>query len=230
MLESGPVEQFKRISPYTKRFFRRQILTWFGQNRRRFAWRETKDPYCIVVAEILLQQTDAGKVSLVYPEFIQRYPDISGLAKAKPEDLQEFISKIGLNYRAERLVNIARDITDKFTGRVPDSEAELMMLPGVGRYVADAVLSAAFGMRTAIVDTNIVRILERFFGIRSRRSRARTDPELWNIAHSLLPRKPADCRDWNYALIDFCSLVCTHYNPKCTGCVCAKHCHYFSSH
>lgn len=230
MEKSGPVQQFKGISGNTKRFFRRQIRNWFGQNKRRFAWRETKDPYCILVAEILLQQTDAGKVSLVYPEFIQRYPDASGLAKAEPEDLQEFISKIGLNYRARRLVDIARDINDKFAGRIPNSEAELMMLPGVGRYIADAVLSAAFGMRTAVVDTNIVRILERFFGTRSQRSRARTDPEFWNIAHSLLPRKPADCRDWNYALIDFCSLVCTHYNPKCSECVCAEPCRHLSTH
>lgn len=230
MEKSGPVQQFKGISGNTKRFFRRQIRNWFGQNKRRFAWRETEDPYCILVAEILLQQTDAGKVSLVYPEFIQRYPDAPGLAKAEPEDLREFISKIGLNYRARRLVDIARDINDKFAWRIPNSEAELMMLPGVGRYIADAVLSAAFGMRTAIVDTNIVRILERFFGMRSRRSRARTDPEFWNIAHSLLPRKPADCRDWNYALIDFCSLVCTHYNPKCSECVCAKPCRHLSTH
>lgn len=229
-MEPSPVEQFRGISAYTKRFFRRQILTWFGQNKRRFAWRETKDAYCVLVAEILLQQTDAGKVSLVYPEFIQRYPDASGLAKAEPYDLQEeFISKIGLKYRAQRLVNIATEINDKFAGRIPDSEAELMKLPGAGRYIANAVLSAAFGMRTAVVDTNIVRILERFFGIRSRRSRARTDPEFWNIAHSLLPRNPADCRDWNYALIDFCALVCTHYNPKCSECVCAEHCRHPST-
>ncbi|MBA7595515.1 Adenine DNA glycosylase [subsurface metagenome] len=230
MIEPGPAKQLRGISAYAKRFFHRQILTWFGQNKRRFPWRETNDPYCILVAEILLQQTDAAKVSLVYPEFIQRYPDISKLAKAEPEDLQEFISKIGLNYRAQRLVNIARDISDKFTGRIPDSEVELMKLPGAGRYIANAVLSAAFGMRTAVVDTNIVRILERFFGIRSQRPRARTDPELWSIAHSLLPRKQADCRDWNYALIDFCALVCTHYNPKCSQCVCAPHCWHFSTH
>lgn len=229
MDKSSPVQQFKGISGNTKRFFRRQICNWFSQNKRRFAWRETKDPYCILVAEILLQQTDAGKVSLVYPEFIQRYPDASELAKAEPEDLHVFISKIGLNYRARRLVDIARDINDKFAGRIPNSEAELMMLPGVGRYIADAVLSAASSRRTAIVDTNIVRILERFFGIRSQRPRARTDPELWNIAHSLLPRKPADCRDWNYALIDFCALVCTHYNPRCSECVCVEHCRHIST-
>lgn len=226
MSEPGPVEQFKGIPAYTKRFFRRQIITWFGQNKRGFAWRETSDPYCILVAEILLQQTDAGKVSLVYPEFVQRYPSASELAKAEPEDLQEFISRIGLSYRAQRLVSIARHISDKFAGHIPDSEAQLMMLSGAGKYIANAVLSAAFGMRVAVVDTNIVRILERFFGICSRRSRARTDPEFWSIARALLPRKAADCRDWNYALIDFCALVCTHYNPKCSECVCVQHCWY----
>lgn len=229
MMEAGPVDQFKGIPAYAKRFFRRQILNWFSQNKRRFAWRETSDPYCILVAEILLQQTDAGKVSLVYPEFIQRYPNASVLAEAELEDLQEFISRIGLNYRAQRLVNIARDINERFAGHIPDSEADLMGLPGIGRYIANAVLSAAFGMRTAVVDTNVVRILECFFGVRSRRSRARTDPGFWNIAHSLLPRKATDCRDWNYALIDFCALVCTHYNPKCSKCVCAEHCRHVST-
>lgn len=226
MIESGPVEQFKGVSPYVKRFFRKRILAWFDQNKRKFVWRETNDPYCVLIAEILLQQTDAGKVSLVYPGLIQRYPSASQLAEAEPENLQEFISKIGLNYRAQRLVSIARDINDKFAGRIPSSETELMRLPGAGKYIANGVLSAAFGMRTAVVDTNIVRILERFFRVRSRRSRARTDPEFWNIAHSLLPRKAADCRDWNYALIDFCALVCTHYNPKCSKCLCAEHCRH----
>ncbi len=226
MIETGPVEQFKGISTYAKRFFRRQIITWFGQNKRRFAWRENNDPYRTLIAEMLLQQTDAGKVSLVYSEFIQRYPNTSELAKAKPEDVQKFISKIGLNYRAWRLVNIAKDINEKFAGHVPDSEAELMRLPGTGKYIANAVLSAAFGRRTAVVDTNIVRILERFFGIQSQRPRAWTDHEIWHIAHNLLPRKSADCRDWNYALIDFCALVCRHYNPKCSDCVCAKQCLY----
>lgn len=226
MAKASPAEQFKGIPPDVKSFFRRRILAWFGQNKRRFVWRETSDPYCILIAEILLQQTDADKVSLVYPELIQRYPSASQLAKAEPEDLREFISKIGLNYRTQRLVSIARDINDKFAGRIPSSENELMRLPGTGKYIANAVLSAAFGMRTAIVDTNIVRILERFFGVRSCRSRARTDPDLWNIARDLLPRKTKDCRNWNYALLDFCALVCTHYNPKCSECICAEHCQH----
>ena len=225
MIEPSPAQQFKGISTYTKRFFRRQIITWFGQNKRNLAWRETKDPYCILVAEILLQQTDAKKVSLTYPEFIQCYPNASALAEAEAENIQRFISKIGLNYRTQRLANIAKDINDKFAGSIPDSEAELMKLPGVGRYIANAVLSAAFGMKMAVVDTNIVRILERFLAYA-----LAAHPEFWSIARSLLPRKPADCRDWNYALIDFCALVCTYYNPKCLECMCAKRCRYPSSH
>ncbi len=230
MTELGAVQQFKGISAHTKHFFRRQIISWFGRNKRSLAWRETENPYCILIAEILLQQTDANKVSLIYPEFIQRYPDASALAEAEQEDIQRFISRIGLNYRTQRLINIAKDINDKFAGYIPNSEAELMELPGVGRYIVNAVLSAAFRTRTAVVDTNVVRILEHFFGVQSQRSRARTDPEFWNIAYSLLPRKVTDCRDWNYALIDFCALVCTHYNPKCSECVCAEHCRHFSTH
>jgi A/G-specific adenine glycosylase len=229
MAESGAVQQFEGISAHTKRFFRAQITSWFGRNGRSLPWRETENPYCILIAEILLQQTDANKVSLLYPEFIRRYPDASALAGADEEDIQRFISRIGLNYRTQRLVNIAKDINGKFAGHIPNSEAELMELPGVGRYIVNAVLSSAFDMRTAVVDTNIVRILERFFGVHSRRPRARTDPELWNIARALLPRKTTDCRNWNYALLDFCALVCTHYNPGCSECVCAEHCRYLAT-
>lgn len=229
MDNAGPAGQFGAISAYVKRFFRRQITSWFDMNRRRLSWRETRDPYSILVAEVLLQQTDASKVSLIYHDFIQRYPNPLVLAEASLEDVRKFISKVGLNYRSQRLIDIAKNINIRFEGRIPATGAELMSLPGVGRYIANAVLSAAFGIRTAVVDTNVVRILERFFGVRSRRSRARTDPEFWNIAHSLLPRKVADCRDWNYALIDFCALVCTHYNPKCSKCVCAEHCRHAST-
>jgi A/G-specific adenine glycosylase len=227
--ELGPVEQFKAISDHTKCFFKRQIVTWFGQNRRHFRWRETNDTYRILVAEILLQQTDATKVSLIYSDFMKRYPNATALAMAPSDKVHELISQIGLHYRTERLVNIAKDINGRFGGQIPCSEAELLTLPGVGRYIANAVLAAGFGMRRAIVDTNIVRILERSFGIHSPRSRPRTDPELWAVATSLLPRKSSDCREWNYALIDFGALVCTHYNPKCSVCVCNRKCIYAST-
>jgi A/G-specific adenine glycosylase len=215
------IRQFDEIPAYRKRFFRRQITIWFGKSKRTFLWRETDNPYYILVAEILLQQTDAKKVSLVYADFIRRYPNIAELACAQKDDVQSFISKIGLSYRTERLVNIAKEITERFAGQVPSSESELLSLTGVGRYIANAVLSAGFGRRLAVVDTNIVRILERFFGIRSQHSRPRTDPELWDVAHALLPRRSVDARTWNYALIDFCALVCTFYNPKCSDCACA---------
>lgn len=227
--ELGPAERFKIISNYTRRFFKKRIIIWFGQNRRRFPWRETKDPYRILVAELLLQKTDATKVSLVYSEFLQRYPSAPALAEAPFEKVHELVSKIGLHYRSQRLVNIAKDITTRFAGQIPCLEAELLTLPGVGQYITNAVLVAGFGIRKATVDTNVVRILERFFGIYSQRSRPRTDPELWEIANILLPQKSSDCRDWNYALIDFGALVCTHYHPKCSECVCNKKCIYAST-
>jgi len=202
-------------------------MIWFNENKRLLPWRDTYDPYHILVAEILLQQTDAKKVSLIYAGFIKRYPTAAALVRADKGDIDGFISKIGLNYRTERLVTIAREIEDRYGGQVPVSEDELMSLPGVGKYIANAVISAAFGMRVAVVDTNIIRIFERFLGMYSQRSRPRSDPEMWSIAHALLPRKASDCRSWNYALLDFCALVCKFYNPRCSDCVCAKHCRWF---
>jgi A/G-specific adenine glycosylase len=227
MVSLNPLQQFNEIPASTKRFFCRQIIIWFDENKRLLPWRDTDNPYHILVAEILLQQTDAKKVSLIYPGFIERYPTTAALMRAEKGELDGFISNIGLNYRAERLLTMACEIEDKYGGQVPCSEYELMSLPGVGRYVANAVLSAAFSMRVAVVDTNIIRIFGRFFGIYSQRSRPRSDPDMWSVAHELLPRKAAKCRSWNYAMLDFCALVCKFYNPRCSDCVCAKRCRWF---
>jgi len=216
------------IDPQKSYYFRNKILGWYDSNKRSFPWRRTKNPYYILVAEILLQQTDAAKVAKEYSSFIKAFPKPRKLAAASKSSVSRFISKLGLDYRVNRLISIARELEKKFNGRVPDTEEKLLKLPGIGPYIANAVLSSAYNKRTAVLDTNIVRILDRFFGIKSSKPRPRTDPMLWLVAHQLLPQKTNMCKTWNYALLDFGALVCSHYSPICKECPCRRKCSYFT--
>jgi len=226
LVQSSPLQQFEGIPLETRQFFQEQIIDWFAVNGRNFAWRKTTDPYHLLVAEILLQQTDAKKVSQIFEQFIDLYPNTLALAEANLDDLREFTSKVGLHYRAQRLITTAKCITTGFGGIIPDSETKLMTLPGVGKYIANAILSGAFGQQKAVVDNNIVRLLQRFFGIYSQNTRPRTDSNIWAVAGRLHP-EAIESRTWNHSLIDFCGLICTHYNPKHSGCVLATMCYSY---
>ena len=217
------------IDPQKIYYFRKKILRWYDSNKRSFPWRRTKNPYYILVAEILLQQTDAAKVAKEYSSFIRTFPKPKKLATASKSNVNRFISKLGLDYKVNRLINIAVEIDKRFNGTIPDMQDELLKLPGIGPYIANAVLASAYNKRFAVLDTNIVRILDRFFGLRSSKTRARTDPMLWTAAKQLLPKKTNMCKAWNYALLDFGALVCSHYNPQCKECPCRRRCNYFSS-
>jgi len=222
-------ENLRIVNPQKSRYFRGKILEWHKSNKRSFPWRKTKNPYYILVAEILLQQTDAAKVAKEYSSFIRTFPKPSKLAAASQSSVSRFISKLGLDYRVNRLISVARELEKKFNGTVPDTQEELLKLPGIGPYIANAVLASAYNKQVAVLDTNIIRILERFFGLRSSKPRARTDPILWGVAQRLLPKKTNICKTWNYALLDFGALVCSHYNPQCKECPCRRRCNYFSS-
>ncbi len=217
------------IDPQKSYYFRNKILAWYDTNKRSFPWRRTKNPYYTLVAEILLQQTDAAKVAKEYSSFIKAFPKHRKLATASKSSVHKFIRKLGLDYRANRLINLARSLEKNFNGMVPDTKEKLLKLPGIGPYIANAVLASAYNKRVAVVDTNIVRILQRFFGIKSSKPRPRTDPMLWSAAKQLLPKKTNICKAWNYALLDFGALVCSHHNPQCKECPCRRRCNYFSA-
>lgn len=207
-----------------KRYFRCRLKKWFEENCRHLPWRRTTNPYRVLVAEILLQQTDAAKVAAIYPDFLRDFSSATRLASARKSQVAKYISKIGLNYRTERLIGVARSVCERFGGVVPSSEVDLLSLPGVGKYIARAILCNAFGRRVAIVDTNVIRLLDRYFGVKSQRPRPRTDPQIWDVAQVLLPRRTSDCRAWNFTLLDFTATVCTFYNPQCGGCSVSFHC------
>jgi A/G-specific adenine glycosylase len=145
------------------------VLAWYARHgRHELPWRHTHDPYAILVAEIMLQQTQVERVLPKYILFLEKFPTIAALAEAPTSEVIREWAGLGYNQRAVRLQESARQVTTTFSGELPTSVEGLMTLPGVGRYTAGAIACFAFGLRVATVDTNIRRVLWRlFFGIES---------------------------------------------------------------
>lgn len=193
----------------------KRLLSWWKRSGREYPWREESNPFRVLVAEMLLQRTKADQVLAVYPLFIERFPEPHVLGKARQGDIEIFFRRLGLIWRAKKMWMLGRTLLKKFNGRVPDTHEELLSLPGVGEYVADAVLASAFGENVVAVDANVCRIIGRLFDVKAR-GEARRDPKFREIAQRMMPGDRA--KEFNWAMIDFAALVCTPRNPKCATC------------
>ncbi|MBW4497934.1 MAG: A/G-specific adenine glycosylase [Oscillatoria princeps RMCB-10] len=203
------------------KWFRRHLGAWGDRHFRDFPWRRTKDPYAIFVAEFLLQQTNAAKVAPIYQTFVARYPTLGDLAAVPVEEVVSLLQPLGLFGRAERLRRSAQIVLEKYGGKFPRTEAELLELPGVGPYIARSVCAHAYGQPLAVLDTNVARILERFFGLEGGRVKWRSSL-LWEAALAAAPKKQVGV--WNLALLDFGAAVCTAKNPGCAECPLRSQC------
>lgn len=145
--------------------FRRKIIKWGKENFRSFPWRETKDPYKILVSEIMLHRTRAEQVVSVYEIFLKRYPNVYSLSRANYCELEEILAPLGLRWRILNLKKAAKFIVENYAGKIPDRKDLLLRLPGVSGYIAGAVLCFAYGKPEPLLDTNTVRILGRVFDI-----------------------------------------------------------------
>jgi A/G-specific adenine glycosylase len=208
-----------------KHIFVERLILWHKNNKRHFEWRYTKDPYRILVAEMMLQKTDASKVESVYSKFIQKYSDPYILANSDISEIKKEIHLLGIHQRAERLIKMAETLVNKFNGKVPYTKPELMELFGVGDYISNAVLCFAYNKDVPLLDTNIVRILARVFSIISKKTRPRTDPKMWEIVESIIPQGKA--KEFNLSLLDFSAKVCTAKNPKHEICPLREICDYY---
>ncbi|MEL7663228.1 MAG: hypothetical protein AAGU10_03750 [Methanosarcina mazei] len=195
-----------------KDIFVESLILWHKNNKRHFEWRSTKDPYKILVAEVMLQKTDASKVESVYSKFIKKYSDPYILANSDISEIEREIHLLGIHQRAERLIKMAETLVYKFNGKVPETKPELMELFGVGDYISNAVLCFAYNKDVPLLDTNIVRILSRVFSIKSEKTRPRTDKQMWETMESIIPSGKA--KEFNLSLLDFSAKVCTAKNPK----------------
>ena len=216
-------EKIANLLPEKKDWFRARLLAWGKQNLRDYPWRRTSNPYDIFVAEFLLQKTDADTVVPIYEAFLARYPTLDKLTTATVEDIGKLLQPLGLFFRAQRLFDSAKIIVEEYAGKIPDSETELLKLPGIGKYTARAICSQAFGRSVAVLDTNVARILERFFGIKGERVKSRCKI-LWRSAEMVAPDR--EVGRWNLTLLDFGAIICTARNPNCSQCPLSQQCHW----
>lgn len=206
--------------------FAQRLLKWFIENRRDFPWRKTCDPYKVLIAEIFLRKTDARKALGIYEHFIRRYPGFEALIKVDQRELEDFLRPLGLyRRRAKELIDLARIVTTKHRGEVPRSREELLELPGVGDYIANAVLCFAFAKTVPLLDTNVIRVVTRVFSFKPKRKRARDDPEMWRDVKQIVPKGKA--RDFNLAVLDLAAATCLPRKPKCAICPVISLCDYY---
>ncbi|MDO8633055.1 MAG: A/G-specific adenine glycosylase [bacterium] len=178
--------------------FQRTILSWYKTNRRDLPWRNTKDPYKILVSEVMLQQTQVARVIPKYEEFLKAFPNLRILARASTPRLLKVWAGLGYWKRALALKETARTIQKNYKGKFPKDSALLDALPGIGPYTAGAVSCFAFGNAEAFLDTNIRRVYLHFFFLKRKDV---SDKEILKIAEKAVWKK--NPREWHYALFDY---------------------------
>lgn len=201
------------------RSFRVRLLEWGSEHRRDFPWRRTRDPWRVLVSEVMLQQTQADRVVGYYDAFLRRFPAPADCARAPSGDVVRIWSGLGYNRRALGLHRAAAQIVEEHGGKVPAGEADLRKLPGVGPYTARAVRSLAFEADAAVVDTNVVRVLARCV-----HGAGLSLSEAQQVADRLVPAG----RSWefNQTMFDLGALVCTASTPACDDCPLRRQCRW----
>jgi len=209
--------------------FRCRIINWYRKHGEKdLPWRSTSNAWAILIAAFLLRKTATRQVVKVYDEFLKKYPSPKELASASEKEVKELIRPLGIEHqRAKHLIELALIIENKFGGRIPCSREMLKELPGVGDYIASEVLLGACGEPEPLLDRNMIRVLERVFGIRSAKKRPHTDKNLWAFARALVPKDPDDAKAYNYGVLDLARKICTARRPKCNICPVSDLCNYY---
>lgn len=203
--------------------FSKNLLNWFQQHgRKNLPWQENKTPYRVWLSEIMLQQTQVNTVIPYYLRFLKDFPDITSLAQAPLDEVLHLWTGLGYYARARNLQKTAQIICNEYAGNFPDSSEALQSLPGIGRSTAGAILSFANGQHHAILDGNVKRILARHYLIAGWTASSKTQKELWTLIEKVTPEK--HCDDFNQALMDLGSSLCSRSKPQCQICPLNKTC------
>lgn len=206
-------------------YFREKIVEFYLKTGRHFPWRETGDPYVVLLSELLLQKTTSKQVLNVFSEFFSKFPDVRALAQADISEIEAVIGSLGLRKRARFLKELASQIVRGFDGNIPKNREKLLELKGVGLYTANAVLAFAYDQCVPVVDTNVARVLRRYFGIKGQKP-AYADKNLWALAEKVMPL--SKCKEYNYGILDLGALICKREFPLCDKCPLKDRCQYFS--
>lgn len=196
-----------------------ELLAWGGPRLRDLPWRRTRDPWGVLVSEVMAQQTQVARIIPRWEAFMERFPTPESLAEAPLADLLRLWQGLGYPRRARALHEAARRIRD--SGRFPSTVEQLMDLPGVGPYTARAVAAFAFDLDVGVLDTNVGRLLARLAGERLRPAAAQS------MADDLVPK--GDAWIWNQVVMDFGATVCTARTPRCDGCPVSGQCAWAGS-
>lgn len=188
--------------------FRDMIFSWWQEHKRDLPWRHTRDPYRILVSEVMLQQTQVARVLLKYEEFLRAFPDVYALSTATTAHVLRLWRGMGYNRRALYLKKTAEAIVGSYGGKFPQSEQELRKLPGLGVYTTRALLVFAFNQHVAMVDTNIRKIITHFFF----HDRKQSDKVIQKVADTLVPHGKS--WEWHQALMDYGALEMPKYRAK----------------
>ena len=199
-----------------------RLLAWYRKHKRDLPWRHTDDPYRILLAEFMLQQTQVNTVIPYYQRFLDRFPTVGDLANASQDDVLKAWEGLGYYARARNLHEAAHAIATDFAGTVPSTYDDLKSLPGFGPYTTAAVLSIAYDRDHAVLDGNVIRVLTRLFDIRDDTTQTAVKNRLWELAESLLPKGAAG--DYNQAIMELGATVCTPKKPACDRCPVQKYC------
>lgn len=211
----------RAIDTTTRDAFGRKLRAWYRRNARDLPWRRTRDSYEVLVSELMLQQTQVSRVVTRYGEFLERFPTLADVARAKPARVMEAWEGLGYYARARNLHRLALEVTDG--GRAPERQlpadpSALRALPGIGAYTAGAVASFAYLRRAALVDTNVARVLKRVFAPSAKLKTSGGQRVVWEIAESILPRTGTATWTHNQALMELGALVCTARVAHCARC------------
>jgi A/G-specific adenine glycosylase len=204
-----------RLDTDTLRLFGAKLRAWYRRHARDLPWRRTRDPYAILVSELMLQQTQVSRVVDFYHRFLDRFPSVEMLAKARESQVVAQWEGLGYYARARNLHKLSRAVVREGFPTEPEA---LRRLPGIGPYTAGAVATFAFERRAPLVDTNVARVLTRVFAPTLHPKRARDQKAIWAIAEATLPRTGKAAWTHNQALMELGALVCTARVKHCRRC------------
>jgi len=203
--------------------FSDRLLAWFDKHGRHdLPWQKEQTPYRVWVSEIMLQQTQVATVIPYFERFMKSFPDVEKLANADLDKVLHHWTGLGYYARARNLHKAAKIVEETYKGSLPSSLDELMMLPGIGRSTAGAILSLACEKRQPILDGNVKRVLSRYHGVEGWPGNKKVEETLWSYADLQMPTKSV--RNYTQAIMDLGATVCVRRNPDCNVCPLTKNC------